>query len=267
MRILEDITYDERHGTPLALDLYLPDGPASGTVFHAHGGGFFKGSRKGEGTTQLAERLTAEGLAMAAVSYSLGTPMDAFDEDTRRAIKRNRRRGLRVGLTTAKRLMGSAFEAARQDIGTAMKYIKDEQEQFDIKSKNQAIIGISAGGIAGLALAYPAPNLPVYPRPNAVVALGSALMHPWALTPEGPPCLMIHSHFDRVIDPANAALAKRVSEEKAAPLIVLTCARKGHHAPGRALMEDDAPNGTPYWSVMLDMFREAGLFSPSPADV
>ncbi|SFK63683.1 alpha/beta hydrolase fold domain-containing protein [Shimia haliotis] len=265
MRTHENIVYLERHGTPLALDLFLPDGPATGTVIHAHGGGFFKGGRKGERTTRLAEKLTGEGLAMAAVSYRLGTPMQALDAPTRRAVKFNRQRTQEAGISIANRLTGSAFEAARQDIGTAMKYIKNNTERFDIKQNKTAIMGISAGGIAGLALAYPSQNLPVCPRPDAVIALGAALMQPWALSHDGPHGMLIHSHYDRVISPDNTPLAKQAAEQANAPLLVLTCARKGHNAPTQALLEDDAPDGTPYWSFMLDIFRQAELLSPSPA--
>ncbi|MCP4820040.1 MAG: hypothetical protein GY883_12680 [Shimia sp.] len=267
MRTVPDIVYAERQGTPLALDLYLPEGPATATVFHAHGGGFFKGGRKGERTTRFAKMLTAEGLAMAAVSYSLGTPMQEFTPSIRQQIKNNRRRSQNEGLTLANRLMGSAYEAARQDIGAAMDHMRDIGQQFEIKSKKQAVIGISAGGIAGLSLAFPPSNMPTCARPDVVIALGAALLHPWALSQTGPQCLMIHSHYDRVIAPSNASLAGQAAQDTKAPLTVLTCARKGHNAPAQALLDDDAPDGTSYWSVMLDLFRDAGLFSPSRADV
>ncbi|TCL09337.1 alpha/beta hydrolase family protein [Shimia isoporae] len=265
MRTIADIIYDERHGTPLALDLFLPNGPASAVVLHAHGGGFFKGGRKSERTTRFARQLTGEGLAMAAVSYRLGTPMHVLEASTRRAVKQNRRKSQTAGLSTANRLMGAAFEAARQDISQAMIFLNNCRATHEITSHKLAILGISAGGIAGLALAHPAANLPTCTRPNAVIALGSALLHPWALDPEGPPCLMIHSHYDRVINPTNAKLAKEAAERAHAPVRVLTCARKGHNAPAQALLDDGAPDGTPYWAIMMEMFREAGLLSPSRA--
>lgn len=267
MRCLPDIIYTERHGIPLALDLFLPDGPASGTVMHAHGGGFFKGGRKGERTTRFAERLTAEGLAMAAVSYRLGTPPQSLSEETRLAVKTNKHRSKLGGVKLADRLMGSAFEAARQDLDAAQSYLTFHRQAHDIKTEKTAVLGISAGGIAGLAAAHPAENLKTNCRPDAVVALGSALVHPWALDLNGPPCLMIHSHFDRVVSPENARLADQAAKDANAPLAVFICDRKGHNAPVQALLDDDAPDGTPYWSLMMQLFCRAGLFNPSPAGV
>lgn len=262
MRIIEDIIYDERHATPLALDLYLPDAPASAVVLHAHGGGFFKGSRKGDVVTQFAQRLTYHGLAMAAVSYRLATPPKALDKATRFVIKENRRRSREVGVNIANRLMGSACEAARQDLSSALNFLNIHHSEFYFKSQKQGIIGISSGGIAGLALAFPSENLPALTRPDAVIALGAAILHPWALSPDGPPSLMIHSHYDRVIDPSNAGLAARSAAATNAPLSVFTCERAGHNAPIQALLRDDAPSGTPFWSAMLETFQRASLLIP-----
>jgi predicted esterase len=200
---------------------------------------------------------------MAAVSYRLGTRFDSLEPATRKTVKTNRRRARTEGITIANRLLGSAFEAARQDIGTAMAFLSDHRGDFDIQTQKQAIIGLSAGGIAGLALAFPDETLPSCPRPDAVVALGAALVMPWALSTTGTRGLMIHSHYDRVISPDNTDVARNAVAQTDAPLNIMTCARKGHNAPAQALLDDDAPDGTPYWFLMRDLFRDAGLFGPA----
>ncbi|SFM15548.1 alpha/beta hydrolase [Shimia aestuarii] len=265
MRLTRDILYAERPGQPLALDLYQPDGPASGMVIQAHGGGFFKGDRHGPRVKILAERLCDLGLALASIDYRLGTGPDAFSDLDQRAIQHNRRRALKGGVKIAKRMLGPAFEAARQDLGAAIDFLRANRNSFEIDSDKIAVFGVSAGGIAGLALAYPPDNLPAAAKPNAVIALGAALAHPWAVTPNGPPVLMLHSQQDRIIAPEIAELARSAAENHGASLTLLTCPRRGHNAPMQALLQDDAPDGTPYWDHMMPLFSSAGMISPSPA--
>lgn len=265
MRQTRNIIYAERPGQPLALDLYQPDGPASGMVIQAHGGGFFKGDRHGPRVKTLAERLCDMGVALASIDYRLGTSLDAFSAPDRRAIQHNRRRALKGGVKIAKRMLGPALEAARQDLGAAIDFLRANRNPFDIDSDKIAVLGVSAGGIAGLALAYPPDNLPAAAKPDAVIALGAALAHPWALTLNGPPVLMLHSQQDRIMPPENAILAHSAAEQSGAPLTLLTCPRRGHNAPVQALLQDDAPDGTPYWDHMMSLFSRAGMINPSPA--
>lgn len=265
MRIVRDIVYIERQGLSLALDLYLPPKPATATVLHAHGGGFTKGERTGARTHQIATRLTAQGLAMAAVSYRLGTPGAAFSATQRARIQSNRRRSLDQEVEIAKRLMGPAFAAARDDIGAAIGFLRARHTDFDIAGNRLALLGISAGGIAGLTLGYPSEPLPDSQKPDAIIALGAALIQPWGLGADGPPTLMIHSNFDRLIAPLNARNAAAAAQACDAPLAVMMCARAGHNAPLQALLSDDAPDGTSYWDHMSALFERAGLFTPLPA--
>ncbi len=264
MRVIQDVVYAERQGQPLALDLYLPSGSARATVLLAHGGGFFRGNRHAPRTPELAERICAEGLAVASVSYRLATPADVLPPQVRKAVKANRQRALDGGLTLARRLLGPAFEAARQDIGAAIGFLRSTSGQHGIASDRLAILGISAGGIAGLALGHPPAALPALPRPDAVLALGAACAHPWALHAAGPPCLMLHSVQDRIIAPSNAQQAQRAAMRANAPLVLLTCRRNGHNAPVLALLQDRDKDGVFYWDHMRALFRRAGI-TPSRA--
>ena len=223
----------------------------------AHGGGFFKGDRRAGRVMELARALTAEGYVMASVSYRLATPLVDFPEDERRHITANQRRSRRAGLTLANRLMGSAFEAARRDIGAAIGFLDRDRDRLGIGPGKIGMIGISAGGIAGLSLAFPPGGLPAAPAPAALLALSGAMVQPWRLAPDAPPCLMLHAVADKIIAPENAALAARRAKATGAPLRLLTCARSGHNAPIRALLEDADETGKPYWEHMLDLFEAA----------
>ncbi len=241
----------------LALDLYHPTTSPRATVLFAHGGGFFKGDRRSGRVADLAKALTAAGYAMASASYRLATPLAAFPDDERHRITANRRRSRRAGLTLANRLMGSAFEAARRDLGAAIGFLDRDRDRLGIGPGKIGMIGISAGGIAGLSLAFPPRDLPAAPAPASLLALSGAMVQPWRLTPDAPPCLMLHSVEDKIIAPQNATLAARRAAATGAPLRLLTCGRRGHNATIRALLEDADETGKPYWDHMLALFDSA----------
>ncbi|PSL17330.1 hypothetical protein [Shimia abyssi] len=267
MRVIEDIIYVERPSASLALDLYLPDGTAHSTVLHAHGGGFFKGHRAGPRVPLLAQRLTDLGLAFASVSYRLGTPASTFNDTDLRSIRQNCRRARDQGVLIAKRMLGPAFEAARQDIGTAIAFLTSTHATHDIETSKLVLLGISAGGIAGLSLAYPPENLPCFAKPDAVITLGAAMVHPWCLSERGPQVLMLHSVNDKIIPPSTADLALTAATTSAAPFKVFKCNRKGHNAPVVALLKDTDERGTSYWDHMVATLQSAKVLSPTRGDV
>ena len=266
MRVLENITYVERQGQTLALDLYLPQGVPKAIVLYAHGGGFIKGHRNGPEVAPIAGRLTGNGYAVASLSYRFKTSLEAFEKPERKAIKENRSASRDAGLALNNRLIGPAFEAARRDLESAIGFLKTAEDLHGMARPLIVALGTSAGGIAALALAYPSAHSPAKHRPCAVVTLGAGLIHPWALSAKGPPCLMIHSHFDKIIPPSDAEIAAQAARQAGAPVALMTCARPGHNAPVAALLSDSDADGTPYWDHMLACF-EAGQINPKPANV
>lgn len=263
MIIERDIVYAERQSSRLALDLYLPQGHIKALVAYAHGGGFTRGSRTSEMVTRLAKRLTGDGYVLASVDYRLNVGIQTFKNEQQNCIKANLSRSQRAGLTLAKRLMGARCEAARRDIGDALDYLRNNRSRWGIHNTRIGLIGTSAGGMAGMALAYPPRNLPTCASPDAVFVLGGALIHPWRLHPKGPRSVFLHSDTDRIIPPQNLHLIKKRAEQSGAPIQVLTCARKGHNAPNQALFEDKDDAGTAYWRHMISLFDRE--LSPSPA--
>lgn len=265
MRVENNIVFAERQSDRLALDLYLPQSETKALVVYAFGGGFTRGSRRSDFTSRLAGRLTGEGYALAAIDYRLNTSPEDIEKEQQKIVSKNLERGLDSGLTLARRLMGVRCEAARQDIGEALTFLKQNRHQWGIHNEKIGLIGTSAGGIAGMALAYAPRHLPDFPSPDAVFVLGGAMIHPWRLRPDGPRCVFLHSTFDRIIAPKNLHHMKKRAEQTGAPIEVLFCDRKGHNAPNRALFEDSDETGKSYWDHMVAMF-EAEL-NPSPASV
>ena len=209
--------------------------------------------------TEIATRLASEGYATVSASYRLATPLAAFAPEERTRIRTHQRRTSRAGLTLARRLTGAAFEAARRDLGKAIGFLREAGPAFGLQSDKVLMIGVSAGAIAGLSLAFPPRGLPPAPAPDAVFALSGAMIQPWRLQQNAPPCLMLNSQTDKIIAPRNVALTRKRVLDTGAPVSFLTCKRGGHNAPVRALLEDADESGTPYWDHMMD------LFSPSLA--
>lgn len=194
---------------------------------------------------------------MASASYRLNTPLSAFPPDEQATISAHQTRSARAGMILAPRLMGPAYEAARRDLGAAIGFLRAERESLGLGAGKVMMIGVSAGGIAGLSLAFPPRNLPTCPAPDALLTLAGAMIQPWRITSDAPPCLMLHSVVDKIIAPENTALAAHRAKTTGAPLRALSCAREGHNAPVHALFEDADDNGIPYWTHMLDLFEAA----------
>ncbi|MCH2066759.1 MAG: hypothetical protein MK208_05985 [Shimia sp.] len=266
MQCLKDIPYIERDGQTLALDLFLPDStPPSGLMMFANGGGFMKGDRVGPPAEKLARRLTNLGVAMASISYRLNAEDTDLPVPIRRQVYANRRRAKDDGITLQHNLMGPRFEAARQDVGAAFEFLRRDQCPTNFNALPIGLIGISAGGMVGLSLVFPSDNLPSYEKPACVIALGAALQHPWALTENAAPCLMLHSCEDRIVPTKNCEVLAPLIAQANAPIDIQICEKKGHNAPVHALFDGGAPNGTPYWQMALDLMRQAGVLSPSRA--
>jgi len=254
MKCVSDIVYDPRH--KLELDLYLPDNlTADGCVIYAHGGGFRRGHRAHVETGHFASRLTEAGFAMASISYRLRTELDAFSEEDVAHIQAQMVRSEKVGLNLAPNLYGASFIAAMEDMSNAIEYLWVEGERLGIGSRKLGVLGVSAGGIAGLALAYPPMQwVRRVSRPDAVVAISSAVVHPWRLEADGPPCLMFHGPNDRIIDIGNAQLGAARAQQVGAPVTLIDTKVKGHVSQVDEVLDGTHPDGTPYMQMVIDQF-------------
>ncbi|PTX57259.1 hypothetical protein C8N43_1925 [Litoreibacter ponti] len=254
MKCVPDIIYDPAH--ELAFDLYLPDSlKADACVIYAHGGGFRRGHRGHVEVGHFADALTAQGLAVASISYRLRTEMSAFDDDDASYIEAYIARSQKIGLTLSPKLYGPAFIAAIEDMSKAIEYLWVEGERLGIASRKIGVLGVSAGGIAGLALAYPPMQwVRRVSRPDAVVAISAALVQPWRLEENGPPCLMFHGPRDRIIDLGNAQLGAARAQQIGAPVTLIDTKVNGHASQVDVILDGTHKDGTPYIQMVIDHF-------------
>lgn len=111
-----DLTYCTINGTPLQLDLYLPNNtdPPYQVLVYVHGGSFTSGDkRKGSGIIDIPV-MTAHGYAVAALNYRL--------------------------------MPENPFPAEVIDTKCAIRYLRAHASEYQIKTKKIGIWGGSAGG-------------------------------------------------------------------------------------------------------------------------
>ena len=255
MEKLTDFIFSAQKG--LALDLFLPASAPRAVVLYLHGGGFTRGSRKGDQSAALVAKLLEAGLAIAFADYRLGVGPEAFSPSEAEAIAQMQARTKATGLTVAKGLCGPAMMAAVEDASDAVRAIRTGAVCDRIKSLPVIILGVSAGGIAGLSLAYP----PTAWRdalcpPDGVIALCAAMVQPWRLRRDGPPAVMLHGPIDRIIAPANPRLAARRAAKIGAPLRLVTSTVRGHNSQITAFLTGTSPEGAPYFDLLTAMLSE-----------
>ena len=121
---IKDIQYGDGDGTPLYLDLYLPQDrkePVPGLIF-IHGGGWAGGKRSDY--RYYAMRMPQMGYAVATVSYRM--------------------------------VPKAIFPAAVQDVKCAVRWMRANAKKYGIDPDKLAAIGGSAGGHLSLMLGYSA---------------------------------------------------------------------------------------------------------------
>lgn len=247
MRVLEGLSFAPEHG--LLLDAYCPSGPARAVVLYLHGGGFLKGSRTEDMVHALVQRLIPQGVAVVAPDYRLRTDFSAFPPQEAKQIAAMQARSKAIGLTLAARLCGPAMIAAMRDIGAAMAAVQAGLVP-GIAGLPMVCVGVSAGGIAGLSLAYPPPN-ETLPRPDAVVSIAGAMVQPWRLAPNGPPCIMLHGSQDRVIGPENPRFAAQRAIGQGADLQLIETGIAGHNPQIAAFLQAVDAQGHPYFDHLI----------------
>ncbi|WP_164914154.1 alpha/beta hydrolase [Aquimarina sediminis] len=105
-------------------------------LVYVHGGGFSGGQRDSDGIVAFATKLAQHGFAVASVSYRLTM------------------KGIGFGCNTKTNKKIEAIDAASHDVGIAIKYILDHNQEFNIDKSKVILAGGSAGAEAVLNMAY-----------------------------------------------------------------------------------------------------------------
>ncbi|WP_022705292.1 alpha/beta hydrolase [Pseudorhodobacter ferrugineus] len=252
MRVLEGLCFAPEHR--LVLDAYCPTGPARAVVLYLHGGGFLKGSRNEPMVHDLAKRLIPQGVAVVSPDYRLRTGLAAFSVQDAKQIAAMQARSKAIGLTLAARLCGPAMIAAMRDIGAAMAALQAGLVP-EVAGLPMVCVGVSAGGIASLSLAYPPPH-ETLPRPDAVLSIAGAMVQPWRLAPNGPPCVMLHGSKDRVIGPENPRFAAQRAQGQGADLHLIETGIEGHNPQISAFLNGVDAQGQPYFDLLTSLLAQ-----------
>lgn len=237
----------------LCLDLYLPAGPARGLILALHGGGFLKGGRGEPWAGRLAAQAVARGFALADADYRLRATAADFPPAEAQAIAVAVARGRALGLRLNPRLCGPALFAAMEDAGAALAALRSGALHPATAGLPVTVCGVSAGGIAALALAWPPePWAARLPRPDAVLAVTAALAMPWRLAPGGPPCTLLHGSVDRIVPLADARLAARRARAAGATMRLVETGIRGHGPQVEALLTGRDAAGRPFLDLLFD---------------
>ena len=149
VRAVKNITYVQRGGHALQLDLYLPaqpqNGPVPGIVF-VHGGGWRVGVR--DNFAPMAIRMAQRGYAAATISYRLSPEAlyPAAVQDARAAVRWMRTHAKEYGIDPARIALGGGSAGGQI---AALAGVTDGLARFDpdagpgtVSSSVQAIVNI-----------------------------------------------------------------------------------------------------------------------------
>ena len=240
-----DITYKTTDdGEDLKINLFRPKKPLKAILLYAHGGGFIKGNRKDKYARQLANKLAPEGVAVASIDYRLKTGITEFSEEKQVFIRAAQARTARVGMPINPNLCGPRFYAALEDMSDAIAYLRKASGPFGKAKKPLLALGVSAGGIAALSLAFtPRGGWENLNRPDAAIGLCAAMVQPWRLSKDGITSLLFCGLKDKIIAEKNARFIARRAKGTSAPLEVIITDTPGHNPQVDLFINGSDPDG------------------------
>ena len=121
-------TYDNSKSEALQFDYYIAGNAREEIplLVYVHGGGFVGGTRDSKDLVNFATKLAQRGYAVASVSYRLSM------------------RGIGFGCDVAAKKKIAAIDSASYDVGLAIKYIVDNNREFNIDRNKIVLMGSSA---------------------------------------------------------------------------------------------------------------------------
>ena len=194
----------------LLLDLYTPegDGRADRPGFVAiHGGGFFGGSRLGVPPTALCETLAARGHVCVSIDYRLIRDDPPVGEGP---------------------VLARTIAAAVEDAASAVAWMRGRSDELGVDPDRISIGGSSAGAITALLTAFTVEGIGIH---RVVDLWGAMYGEVEAVSPDGPPVLIVHGALDRTVAfPLAVDLMDKLSRE-GVPFEAYPFASEGHGVP------------------------------------
>ena len=237
--------------TLLTFDVYRSTELARATLVWGHGGGFISGCSRDRYITKLVEALANDRITIIAINYRKSVPLDAFSLVKQGCILEGMRRTKETGLRIEPSLYGSAFYAAVEDFGEALKVIRSRKDELGAHGPIIAG-GYSAGGITAFSSSYPpSGEWEDLPKPDASFGVSAAMVQPWRLTVNGPPCTALHAVRDRTVSARFWRKALGTIEKSGAPFDVVIASTYGHSRMMEYFMRGVDESGKPY----LDQLR------------
>lgn len=182
----------------LLIDAYEPaDTPDANrpAILLVHGGSFTEGSKEKEEIVEYAEYFASHGYVAFTMNYRLNADYPPAPDDWSTIP------------------LSAAVHAAIVDIKAAVRYIRANAEAYGIDAGQIALLGESAGAIAGVAVAVTDPDgyasdgpdfpIPEFNHPDASPAV-QAYIHLWGnadhvlfdLDSNDPPTMIVHGDED-----------------------------------------------------------------------
>ena len=255
MKLVRDIVYDTRHGN--ALDLYLPQSlSAKACIVFISGQGFQSVRRDDPAAGYFAKELTEAGFAVASISCRRRVGEGAFSQADAEAIALGSKRSRQAGLRLSPRLTSYGYMAAMEDLSTAIGFVRREAENLGLLTCETGVLGVSAGAVAALGLAYPpAKWARRLHKPDAVVAIAGAVAQPWCLDGCHPPCLMFNGMQDPEIDMRDALMAAERADRIGVPLHLVDMGASGHPSIIDGVLDGWDEKGRKYLDMLLGQFE------------
>lgn len=264
--VIEDVSYDERHGEATTLDIYLPSPrtPNTPLIMMIHGGGWSLGSKRH--FDDHGPRLAHAGYAVASINYRL--------------------------------VPDGAYPLLFQDVFCALGFLQDNADEYSIDPTQIGVTGYSAGGHLASLLGTAEPtgdfepdcgHVPAF-RPAAVVSgagptdlslypdtgsirdlLGGTLKQVpdvyeraspvTHVSADDPPFLLIYGSDDLFVPFEHAEVMHEALEEVGNDVRLMRIRGAGHLLnPGADLYDAVIPivsADTPEaWAAMLDFFDD-----------